>query len=479
MEFIAEDRHLNVFHHYKGKPELEDNITRALMILMSKPPGADVFCRQFLQALRAPSVVGQIDSDKVEGYRRAIESCLIDAESVAVDMQVNSPAEADSEREASAEHPYVIGLALTPRQKLVQGGEAKRRSRADAELRFEIGGSDEGLPKEVIITVETKLWGSAWEGQVESHTKHLKPEGADVVVHLQWSELYEHLQGRPSYLNSELLVQDFDELIARFPRLTGWIGIGPGDLHFDGRAGHRVQVKVEQLANQLVQRSRGHGEPEPQWGADFTIRPKDASKSAGNLGVACWTSGELCVKLVVGAKSKGETSSWLRLLEEGGEAQLGKVIRSIGDLREKAARRFPGLRVELRSSYRLRRVQFMRHYGVVYEELGTDTDIGSVFRETLGEAKKIQAKGRALTPQDFHEIRDALRQEHQDRFEAEFAEELERPEKASNWWQSAVLDIWTLIPEADLTGVRPKDLQVEYVHEVLEAGHEILRAVSL
>lgn len=436
--------------------------------------------RAFFRALQEAEVQSKEGGEKL---RRVLQLCLDQGDAIEFNLQEHSevPKEEAGNLEAESE-AYVVCVGLTPHRSLKGGGGGGRPSRPDAVIRISLREPSDNRERkidEVVIAVETKLRRDASWDQVRSHGTHLKHSGPDVVVALPWQRLYRELSNRPDYLDHDALIADFDEFIVRFPRLTGWTGISAGDIDAATRP-RRTKLKVEQLAHRLME-ELGEAKYQPlerqRGGGDFTIRPTGPGGSAGNLGVATWPwcAGELCLKLVVGSKSKKETDAWLRLRDG---IKLEAVAEAFEQFLAALTSEFPSAQAELKGKYRFFKYPQTRTFVFDRWKLTGDDAVAplSALRDMLDAVSDIHSKSGSLTTRDFLRAQRIVEESARAKFQKQLNNALSDEKEAAKWYQFGKFNFMSLVPEEDLVDYDP-DQQVEQLSQLVEIQRRILQTV--
>jgi hypothetical protein len=315
---------LNIFRHFSGDHGRENNVTRALLIALTRSPYSLVLLIGFLGLLADKCRAG--DPDVVEKLR----DFLGVPDRVEVSMQ-QGVANVNFLSDAATEGVLV---EIAPGERGMQPTEGTSSVPAEEKVSGIVDGIIllEKADRVLALVIESKLYGLAGDEQIRCYKEAMAKRLGRSPQHVQisWDEVAALTEALPEAAQWDPIVSDFLSLLREYPHLVSYPRISESDFRQPATLDMRLRRLCERLGNEEIDGMRLSGFPErKKGGLDYDLKIAEPQGLKGNLGVACWEEGKIASKLVVGSRTYWETSSILeRAVPSGVEMCLAKLSRS-------------------------------------------------------------------------------------------------------------------------------------------------------
>lgn len=291
---------LNVFRHVGDKVYWEDNVTRALLCVITRSAAGGLILREILD--RCVEIATAPRPEQIEAAHRA--ACTLSAVEVSTQHAFRDGEVADDEL------TFAILVELTPtrRSPLIPGSEPALGIRGAG--RFD-GYLDCASANDVrfAVAIESKLYGHEHVDKLEKYAQHFGIQRC-IRSNLTWSFVLDVLESLPTVCKSDPLVTDLADFLVDMHWLVGFRGFRSSDFTERDRA--RRFHNLRELANSLCA-----PDCEMEFVAtrslrtdagDIDVYVRDQFLLLGNVGLASWDHQSLRAKLVIGSFSYKETA---------------------------------------------------------------------------------------------------------------------------------------------------------------------------
>jgi hypothetical protein len=303
--------HLNLFRHYGDRRYHEDNVTRALWIVLARTDHRDEMTRRFLAFLAGQKGVS-------EDLANALRSLSWD-EAISYMLQVPSQRFSGFEDDRHT-HRVVVGIAPD----VDNPGEAEALpggARPDATLSTD----------KLILLLENKIYRRLDEGQISRHAKECFGGKPHETIRVAWQDVVKFFQGLPEHLTRHLIVREFLEYLIELPQLMpGFSGLTPDDLK---KPSWKTAIRLSKLAEVVVQRLRTIVKDyyPLAGGLDLDVYTREQLDMVGNLGFACWGGGDFSLKIACGNTTVQKEGVFDAQPTFAGRAGIDRVLRQCAD----------------------------------------------------------------------------------------------------------------------------------------------------
>lgn len=316
MKIEPADQHLNLFRFYGDTSHWEDNVTRGLLVLLTRAAAGGLILRELLDRC--------VELRCAKGYRTEDGDELRELAAQLATVQVRGQTYFSANEDEQADSGLAVLIALSPASKppesygnerpaTVTSQEDQLTGRFDAQLDCITG---DGHSFQVVV--ESKLYSQVGDEQWNRYVAKLSAQGRRCVqVQLSWADVTEILEGLPTANRADPLVADYLEYLTDMYWLSGFRGFRHHDFTPNGRDSRRWRLR--QLAAAVAERDEEIvGWREVRGGFDIDLYVRGQYQVLGNTGLAAWEDKEAGVKLVIGAFSPPDGEVSQRLQKESG-----------------------------------------------------------------------------------------------------------------------------------------------------------------
>lgn len=295
MEFDQIPPVLRVFRFIGRTQRFEDNVTRALLCVITRSMSGNVILRRLLELI----------CERLEDSGRPQDVAI------AAEMRREIPritkakvstqkAFEEAERASKSDFAIVVelGPSLPPPQ--INGRDYEPEAgggRLDAALEIVCGDN-----KSFDVAIESKLYSLETGEKLAKYAVHLNAE-RHAITHLKWEDVLALFDELPKLNRSEALIEDFVEYLESFYWLAGFRGFAPQHFTEDGASNriHQLKILTESLAGSGYEDSPFAMCRALRDAGDYDLYTWDQFRLIGNVGLATWDKESIRAKLVIGS----------------------------------------------------------------------------------------------------------------------------------------------------------------------------------
>lgn len=293
MDFKQIPSRLRVFNFFGSTERFEDNVTRALLSVITRSLSGSHVLRQLLELICDRLETSEVNGDVARDMRHRLKNLKN------VDIATQQAFEAGAQ---SSESEFAVVVEIGPSCPLPEAGIPAVQpglggGRLDAAFVFRCDDD-----KVFVVAIESKLYVAESPEKLAKYAAHLNTD-RHAIAHIRWSDVLEVFDGLPTLNRADPLVEDFIEYLESFYWLAGFRGFSEKHFCDTGKYGRIHQLKV--LTESLVAGDPGESpyamcRPLSEAG-DFDLYTWDQFGLIGNVGLASWDNHSIHAKLVIGS----------------------------------------------------------------------------------------------------------------------------------------------------------------------------------